>query len=479
VFAAALLGGLGVERLRLLLLDLDHVELGEGSAVAAVLAAALGAVAALPHRDRRVTDVLEARYVDPRDASTRSDQIARGLAVVVLTGARYGRLPASPTLGRWARQVALREAAVGPLADRLGFLADGPDADPLADLLGVLAVRAEPVAAAELLSGRAGWTHLLARPWRDDGRSLAAVVASLREAPDPAAQVALRAGLEALGEGLPDGHPDGWTVDRSTATAVAPAVAGAVAAHVEAVTDLLAGVAGSCPPPDRLAALHGLGLVTTAPGAAAAVAAGLRAWLGTPRPAALTASRDPVLVAVPAAFLAVRHYGQRLSHALDTHEDRRQAELRQRRWDATAGLLIDGLLGRYAKGSPVAEAGVDALETAAQGLADADGRWPRREDGARRFTAGDASRAVTAGSGNRGEDGLRRVAAAAAEVFVRARAALGEPQIALPREGSTATDVRDALLDADPGDALKSRRGRRSGPPSTSPPAEVDGRPEG
>ena len=434
-FASALLSSLGVAGLRQLLLDLDHVELGEGSAVARVLAAALGAAAALPAADGRVQDVLSARYVDPYDAARLPDQVARGLAVVALTGARYGQPPGPRTIAAWARHVALREAARGPVADRLGFLADDTAAgDPLHGLTVTLASHGDGAAAAELLVDRRVWTHLLARPWQDGGDALVAVVASLSEAAGRPARTALHAGLEALGTGLEDGRPDGWTVDRRIATAVRPGLAEAVSTHVGAITGLLADVADRCPAAEELAALRGLGYLTIDAGATEALMRGLQAWAGRLPPRPLTAGGAAVLVAVPSAFLAVRHYGQRLAYSLGTHDRQAEAERARRRWDVSVGLPVDILMNVAGKRVPLAEPLVGALEISAQRWADADGQFDIGEDVGTRFTGADAAAWATAGAEGSREDGLRHIARAAADVYQRAGSALGEPVIATPPE---------------------------------------------
>jgi hypothetical protein len=440
---------------------MDHVELGEGSAVAAVLAAALGAAAVLPRHDRRVADVLSTRYVSSRDHSAVPDQVARGLAIVVTTGAQHGRLPDSGTIAAWGRQMTAREAEHGPIRDRLGYLADHAEhPDPLLALVTVIASRGDATAAGELLADRSQWTAFLARHWDDDGTAFAGMVDALAQAPGTDAQVALRSGLEALGNGLQDGHPDGWTPNRATADAVAPAFGRALAAHVGTITGLLAEVADSCPPPDRLAALHGLGFLTVDREADEAVGRGLRAWTGRPTPQALTSGGEAVLVAVPSAFLAVRHYGQRLAFALDSHVRKEEAERRQRRWDVTIGLLVDVVMNTAGRRVPAAEPLVAAAEDGVQGWVGADGTWDNGRDDGRRFTAADAARLVTAGAGNR-EDGLRHVARAGAEVFLRAQAALGEPVIAVPEEDAMPVGIDDLV-----GERARGRSGGQGNPPA-------------
>lgn len=461
VFASALLAELGEGGVGRLLALVNDAELGEGSAVARVLAAALGAAAALPVADRRVRAVLSARYVEASDwTRSEPDEVARGMAIVASTGVRYGAAPAPEMLAGWFRQVSARVSELGPIADRLGTLGDEAHADPLPGIVTALAATRDGRAAAGLLSDREMWTQLLRRSWPDGGDAVAAVVSSLSGAPDEAARTALRAGLEVLGSGLEDGHLDGWAVHRGTAEHLRGAFAEALGAHIDAITGPLADVAGRCPDPGELAALHGLGFVTIDEGATTALVRGMRAWAERPHPEALSSSGGSVVVAVPSAFLAVLDYGQRLAHSMRAHDAQAEADKARRRWEATAGLLF-WIVGQRARG---ADSLVEAAETTLQRAAGADGRFEIGKDRGRRFTVADAAAAVTGGAGGHRDDGLRLVAVTGAEAFAQVRRVLGEPVVAVPDDRTLTEELLEDALEMDPkGPRASGSTARRGG----------------
>ena len=119
---------------------------------------------------------------------------------VVLAAGRGNPAAGPPvtTVREWGRQIVARERALG--AERIvDHVRTGPaealPGDPLEEVLVRLAEADDPAPAAALLRGRLTWTHLLDRPWDDDGAAFAALVE--RAAAEPG-DVAVRAGLRAL-----------------------------------------------------------------------------------------------------------------------------------------------------------------------------------------------------------------------------------------------------------------------------------------
>jgi hypothetical protein len=250
------------------------------------------------------------------------------------------------------------------------------------------------------------------------------------------------AGLHALGAGLgANGDPGNWTVDRGTAAIVAPALGEAVAAHIAVAADVLrVGTAGSASEADT-AVLRGLGYLTVHDRAATAVEAALVAWAHAEYPA-VPPRNDcaPVeAVAVPSAFVAVQHYGQRLEHALDGFADQEAAEDRKFWWDATAGLVTEFWPGPAGRVAGVVE-GYVAI------WLDLDGTWdPRHDDGAT-YDRADAAAAVRAAlpAETRSQiEGYARQAHTAMELTARV---LGDPLPPEPPEKDYLAPVLEAVV---------------------------------
>jgi hypothetical protein len=457
VFASTLLRARGVDGVRQLLLELDGVGLGEESALARLLAASFGAAARLTDPSSRVTEVLDAQYVDPEDPSWLSDDIALGLAIVARAGAAHGAGPSARTLGGWGRQVLAREAAIGsPTSDRLGLHADdrGAVPDPLLAIARAVAASGDGTGAAAMLPDQPSWSTALARQWADGGAALAGVVALLDDSGDAAGR-SVRAGLEALGTGLDDGFPDDWTVDRDTAAAVTQSLGAAVAAHVSAVTGLFTVLVERCPEPGELGALRGLGYLTVDSSAALAIERGMvEWWRDQPEPVAGDAEALLGAVVVPAGYLAVRDYGQRLAHALETHRLSALAERSALRWEASVGLAVDLLLGKRA--GP-AEPVVNAVEDGIQRWVGADGRFRVPEDRGLAFEPADAAWR-TAGGVRTSDEAVRR-AHAGADAFTLVRGVLGRPAVAEPDDTSLWEVLTEDLLDSDRPARNRSDRG--------------------
>jgi hypothetical protein len=421
VVAVAVLTGLGADGFRDVLRGLGNGSLSDRSALARVMAAVLGAPVP-PGQAAAVARVRDGRLVDPGDhRGLDADLVALGMGVVLAAGHGDHRAgPPAATVREWGRQIVARERAMGSerIVDRVRLgPAYAPPGDPLEQVLVRLAEGEDPAPAAGLLRGEPTWTHLLARPWDDDGAAFAALVERAGEEPG---DVAVRSGLRALAMGLgDDGDPAGWTVDRATAAAVAPALAGAVAAHPEALTGPLVRAAAGAGEDRTL--LRGLGHLGTDPGAARALDRAVADSVAR-LDAAAGAGPSDAAVAVAAGHAAVRGYGERLAVALEGFAAQERAEQR-----AHVGDLFLHVGGRFA--GPLAAAAVVRF--------DLDGTW---DDGpGPQVTGEDAVRA--AGGAPGAEAAYRRVADV-----------LGAPTAPV----SPATDVPGLLVELVPG----SRRAR-------------------
>lgn len=445
--AAAVLTGLGVDGFRAVLRRLGDGSLSAGSALARVMAAVLGAP--VPPADAAaVARVRDGRHVDAADHRTLdADLVALGMGVVL--AAARGSTTAGPpaaTVRGWGRQIVARERAMGAerIVDRVR-LPPSPSrpGDPLEQVLVRLAGAGDPAAAAGLLRGQPTWSHLLARPWDDDGAALAAVVQQAGQEPGPAGDVAVRSGLRALATGLgDDGDPAAWTVDRATAAAIAPELAGAVALRPDVVAGPLARAAAGEEEPRAL--LRGLGALSGEPAAATVLDRALDA-------------AAPVAVA---GWTAVREYGQRLAHALDGFAAQERAERRMHLTDA---------VGELASLPPVAGRVLGPLVALGGIAGDLDGTWDEAPDRGRRFSAEDAVRAAGGAPG-------------AGQAYRRTAALLGAPRAPvsppidwrglaadlLPGRGphgeavEHASDLAGELLDGDEMTAGVGREGRVS-----------------
>ena len=416
--AAAVLAGLGPEGVREALRQLGEGSLSAGSALARVMSAVLGA--AVPTGAAAgVARARDARHVDPDDVrDLDDDHVALGMGVVLAAGRRSGRTGPPPAVAReWGRQIIARERALGSewiTASRPQASPARPG-DPLREVLERLAEADARPQAAQLLRGEPTWTHLLSRSWDDDGAALAAVVEQATAGPGEAGDGVVRSGLRALAAGLgSDGDPAGWAVDRATAAAVAPALADAVAARPEVVVEPLTRAAAGAGEQDR-PVLRGLGYLSTDPAAAVVL----------DRTVADAAARAGAAPAVPAGYLAVREYGQRLAHALDEFAAQERAEYRER----GAGVIAEGvsLVPRW--GGPLSKfvAGMAVL-------ADCDGTWDASADDGQHVPMADAVRA--AGGTPEAEQAYRAV-----------RGVVGEPTAPV----SPGTDLWGLVSDLAPG----------------------------
>jgi hypothetical protein len=369
--------------------------------------------------------------------------VALGMASVLVAGGASG--PRSETVVRWARQLLAREQVQGHgligarAVDRAHPLYDSVvPGDPMQ----IVAERLtdDPAWAAALLGDRQVWDGLLSRPWDDDAGALSQLVARAGTAHGAAGREAVRSGLEALGAGLTaEGDPADWTVRQETAAAVARALGEGVAGHVSVATDVLqAGVEGGLSGrADDI--LRGLGYLTLDRDAAGAVETALLDWARV-QPIALEGTgpdSSPPAVAVPAAYVAVQEYGQRLAHAIRGFQAQAAAEQAETEWNWTWGLLANLVLGRLGPLAGVAE-GYGAI------FAGADGTWENGIDHGLRFDREAAAGLVLA------ELGPDRVAAApeaagqASVAYDRTAEALGSPT----PPTSPPTDWFEPLVDA-------------------------------
>ncbi|SNR49168.1 hypothetical protein [Blastococcus mobilis] len=451
-FAEALLLGLGVEGVRELLGVLGDGRLGADSAVAGLLAGALGG--ALRTGDARdpVGAVLDAVYVGVEQQDARvavdpgpdPDVVALGMGAVLAAtvGMRSGGLRPE-TIGTWGRQLLAREHAwdgwrsverAVPANLRV------PPVDPVPLVVGLLA-DSEAAEAATFLGGLHVWSAILARSWDDGGAAVADLVERAGAEQGPAGDSAVRAGLRALGAGLADGDPEDWRVDRGTAAAVAPALGRAVAGHIGvAVEALWVGVDGGSGGTSD--ALRGLGHLTLARDAEASVAQALYDWART-QPTAFegtSASAPLPAVAVPAAYVAAKEYGQRLDHALDGFEAQEAAEEKEWWWDHTVG-LVGFAPGAWGVGLGLVE-GYLAITL------DMDGTWTDPVDAGLSFDGADAASAARAGVASDSAEQARAVVDQARAAYERTADVLGRPEPPVsPRTdyleplGEVATDV--------------------------------------
>ena len=420
VFATAVLQALGPEGVELLLSALGADSFGDSSALARVLAATLGA--AVPGSDvtGTVGAVLAETYVRVGEHDGPSDVVAAGMAAVLVAavpGTRGGlRLE---TVVGWSRQLLRRERAQGVYAGA-GAVPTGWQPrtfDPAALALGILAARGRPAHAADLLADREAWDAVLAREWRDGGRSVDTLVWLAGQETGGAGRTAMRAGLEALGGELEQGDPDGWTVARPTAAIVAGSLAAGLAAHPTVVTDLLdVGAEGAIGDLEG-GRLRGLAYLTIDRASAAVVERALLDWT-TVHPTALEPGAGSVSITVPAGYLAVQEYGQRLAYTLLAHRLEQDAERREFLWNVTGHLFtyFPGHVG----------AGLSVLEPFLTRLIGADGSWEIGPDRGLVFDSDDAERFAVDRSGRSGgHPDPAAVAREARDAFTRVDEALG------------------------------------------------------
>ncbi|MGZ4667880.1 MAG: hypothetical protein ACXVX3_05065 [Blastococcus sp.] len=427
-FAAALLLGLGVDGIRQLLCRLGETDVSAGRVVARLLGRALGAVQPAGTARDQVGELLTAGYVDAAGPGLDADLVVLGMGAV-LAATRPGDGPPLRTVLGWGRQMLARErlqagSMIGSRAVDRARPAGGsvPPADPVALVAERLVGADDPDVAAALLGDRLAWTPLLARPWDDGGAALVGLVARAGRAQGAAGDVAVRAGLEALGAGLDDGDPADWTVDRGTAATVAPALGAALAGHVSVAAEVLwEGVRGEAGA-GAADALRGLGYLTLDEGAAVAVYRALAGWSQVqPGPVGETGPL-PLLpgVVVPAAYVAVEEYGQRLAYSLHGYELKAQAERRALGWNLTVG--VPATLARGGAGF----VGGILADYAAMWLG-TDGTWHNGPDRGLVFDRGDAVATIYDGRTTEEGDALRALAAQAADAYDRTAEVLGAP----------------------------------------------------
>jgi hypothetical protein len=169
--------------------------------------------------------------------------------------------------------------------------------------------------------------------------------------------------------------------------------------------------------------LRGLGYLTVDRAAAAAVQQALRGWvtvqpgeLGTPgAPAPLPG------VAVPAAYLAVQQYGQRLAYALHGFEAREIAENRELWWHLSVDSIVNLIPGPWGVGAGVV-AGYLAI------WMNMDGTWENGVDRGLVFDRADAAAEALAQLPPDRSADVVTVARQARAAFDRTARALGLPR---------------------------------------------------
>jgi hypothetical protein len=296
------------------------------------------------------------------------------------------------TVAEWGRQLLRRERAQGVFAGAGAVPSHGDPvmADPARLVVDILAASDAAGPAAALLADRGAWDTLLARRWGDGGAALAEVVTLAGSERTAAGAVAVRVGLEALAAGLThSGDPEHWTVNRETAAVVAEPLASGLRSHIEVVTGVLTEEATSCRPLDGRDgdALRGLGYLTVDRSAAVVIERALVDWaVEQPYPLDGASRTEPApAVALPAAYLAVQEYGQRLAYALRAFEVQDAAEDRRFLWTMTFNLLtLPGRLGTA----------VGVVEPFAARLLGTDGSWDIGPDRGLVFDREDAAQAA-------------------------------------------------------------------------------------
>jgi hypothetical protein len=315
-------------------------------------------------------------------------------------------------------------------------------------------------AAAGLLDEPGVWQQALARSWDDGGWVFGGLVAEAGRADGPGGARTVRLGLETIGAGLVDGDPDDRTVNRDVVEAVSRGLGVAVAAQVHVVADGLASTSSGGS--DRVDLLRGLGYVTVDRQAAASVQRALTEWVADqPQDLSGTSRANPLpAVAVPAAYLAVQEYGQRLDHALDGFELQDEAEDREAWWNWTAGLLLEAV--SYVPVKPVALV-ADVVSAYAPLVLDMDGTWEQEPDRGLRF---DAEMAGERAVGTLPPDSAGRAAAVSGQAeaaYRRVAERLGDPEAPV----SDGHDWKGATIEVTTGgmvdratDELRARAGR-------------------
>ena len=460
-FATALITHLGTEGVAALLAAMSYDEVGTRTAVAQVLAAALGSAAITEDGRDPVRLVLNATYVQPGDDGP-SDDIASGMAAVLAaaTPGRRGGLRLD-TVATWGRQLLRRERAQGVLAGAPAVSPGGDpqEFDPARLVVDALAAGGAAGPAATLLGDRVAWDALLARWWGDDGAALVRVVQLAVTAPEPAGVDAVRTGLEALGTGLTDdGDPEHWTVNEEAAAAVSGSLGTGLATHVSVASDLLAAADDPHGDGETRDRVRGLAYLTLERAAAATVGRALDDWSAA-QPLALDVSSPfaPVrALAVPAGYLAVQEYGQRLAHSLRSFRLANEAHDRQVVWDALAFVPTNmpGWVG----------AGLGVVEVAAGKLLGNDGSWHIGPDRGLEFDREDAADAaierVVGPTGGASAQVVDEVARQTRAAFDRVSRALGSPEGPVPPGEKS---LAEALLEEAADTMLPGGGNRRGG----------------
>ena len=448
-FARAFLAGVGEHGVREMLVLFGDGDLGPDSASARMLALALGAAASTGAGGGPVDAVLTATYIDPDESGSFPDLVALGMGTVLRAGGAAG--PRAATVVTWARQVLARERsqADGLIAaraiDRAYPLHESASAgDPMELLLERLVGEDDPGFAADLLRDRQAWDVLLSRSWDGDPAPLRQLVAHAATADGAAGNTAVGAALEALGAGLADGDPADWTVDPGTVAALAPTLGAAVARHVGVAVDALShGVDGRLGEVDG-DVLRGLGYLTLDEEATRAMDEALHRWaLIQPVALAGTNPSSPLpAVAVPAAFVATREYGQRLAYALHGFEQQQAAERRSGVWDATIG-LASNFVRRAGVGI-----GVGVVVDYAAIWLDFDGTWENGRDEGRVFDETDAVDAALDDRGAGDPRNLDALAAQARAAYTSTLQGLGLPKPPESPQTDWGAPLRKAVADA-------------------------------
>jgi hypothetical protein len=460
-FALAFLSALGTRGMAEVLGYLGEGIVGPESAQARLMATVLAAAGRVGDVRADAAEVLDAIYVDAIDPDATYDFAALGMAVVLAASVSLGPQGISPrTVSAWGQQIVQRDRMLGRTAlERVNQLSeDAEPVDAVPIVVDLLARSQDKAAAAALLATPGAWDVLLTRAYDDCGLALGRLVEQATGEGVDSGSAAVRAGLEALGAGLEDNHPDGWTVNRATANAVTDALARGVGAHVDVVAEALRSLGEPTTATEDL--LNGLGYLTIGRDPALVVGKALAEWAAAAAPVTDEelfgwTGRLPSFT-VPAAYLAVQEYGQRLAHALHGYEQQAIAERRALTWDWTLGLITTLLP------DPVDMPVQIIVDYLAIGLG-FDGRWSNGEDHGLTFGQDEAVTSAIANLPADQRDSLDRIVFKAREAYELTVNVMGSPKPPEPPGVSWWRPAFDALMPG-PDDLLRARAARLSSP---------------
>jgi len=448
-YAGALLANLGEDGVRWLLVNLGQ-DTEPSGAMAQWLAMAFGAARPDESGEGPLSDVLDARYVDPSSTDGQADEVVFGLAALLTAVPASRGGVRNETAAAWGVQMLGRERQQGVAAtDRLRRWGS----DPVEVVVDRLAGAGAPDATAVLLGGREAWAALLARSWDDDGVAALRALVHDAAAAGPAGHTAVRSGLHALGTGLSETEVHvAWTVDRTTAAELTPVLGDAVVAHPSIATEVLgAAGAGEQLSPADVAVLRGLGYLTLDPDAAAAVQSVVDVRTASV-PLDLVGT-DPTApagaVAIRSALVATREYAQRLEYAIEGYVAMSDAVDRQFTYDVSLRLPVFAFskIAALFPGTSGPAGVAEALVDGGAWLLHADGSWELGPDRGLVFDREDAAAAVAPLDQGTDPATAELLARQARAAFDRTLLLLGRPEPPMDLDASLTGSTPDGAVD--------------------------------